>query len=160
MLGLENKLRLYASPTTSKDAYFNIYDVCYAKGERDQKDYIAYIDEAVQFRKAYEHPLRQSFLGNDRRACAQHLETGLRPAGRRRHLLILEEVLPCLRSASTRILHARRKPSWGIWTEHVTVHTYPEYHPDNAIATFRVDIDVTTCGRISPLNALGYLIGS
>lgn len=43
---------------------------------------------------------------------------------------------------------------------HVTVHTYPEYHPDNSIATFRVDIDVSTCGRISPLNTLDYLIGS
>ena len=43
---------------------------------------------------------------------------------------------------------------------HVTVHTFPEYHPDNAIATFRVDIDVSTCGTISPLNALDYLIGS
>ena len=43
---------------------------------------------------------------------------------------------------------------------HVTVHTYPEYHPDNAISTFRVDIDVSTCGKISPLNALDYLIES
>ena len=43
---------------------------------------------------------------------------------------------------------------------HVTVHTYPEYHPDNSIATFRVDIDVATCGEVSPLNALNYLIGS
>ena len=43
---------------------------------------------------------------------------------------------------------------------HVTVHTYPEYHPDNSIATFRVDIDVSTCGQISPLNVLDYLISS
>ena len=43
---------------------------------------------------------------------------------------------------------------------HVTVHTYPEYHPGNAIATFRVDIDVSTCGTISPLNTLDLLIDS
>lgn len=43
-------------------------------------------------------------------------------------------------------------------TVHVT--RYPEYHPDKAISTFRVDIDVSTCGEISPLNALEYLIGS
>ena len=41
---------------------------------------------------------------------------------------------------------------------HLTVHTYPESHPDNGISTFRVDIDVSTCGRISPLKALNYLI--
>jgi S-adenosylmethionine decarboxylase len=43
---------------------------------------------------------------------------------------------------------------------HVTVHTYPEYHPENGISTFRVDIDVSTCGRISPLKALNYLVHS
>ena len=43
---------------------------------------------------------------------------------------------------------------------HVTVHTYPESHPDNGISTFRLDIDVSTCGMISPLKALNYLIHS
>ena len=43
---------------------------------------------------------------------------------------------------------------------HVTVHTYPEYHPDTCLATFRVDIDVATCGEITPLSTLDYLIGS
>ena len=43
---------------------------------------------------------------------------------------------------------------------HVTVHTYPEYHPENSLATFRVDIDVATCGEITPLSTLDYLIGS
>jgi S-adenosylmethionine decarboxylase len=43
---------------------------------------------------------------------------------------------------------------------HVTVHTYPEFHPETAIATFRVDIDVATCGEITPLSTLDYLIGS
>lgn len=43
---------------------------------------------------------------------------------------------------------------------HVTVHTFPESHPSRAISTFRVDIDVATCGEISPLTALNYLISS
>ena len=41
---------------------------------------------------------------------------------------------------------------------HVTVHTYPEIHPHDGISTFRADIDVSTCGLISPLRALNYLI--
>ncbi len=40
------------------------------------------------------------------------------------------------------------------------MHTYPEYHPETNIATFRVDIDVATCGEITPLSTLDYLIGS
>jgi S-adenosylmethionine decarboxylase len=43
---------------------------------------------------------------------------------------------------------------------HITVHTYPEYHPNEGISTFRADIDVSTCGEISPLKALHYLIHS
>lgn len=42
----------------------------------------------------------------------------------------------------------------------MTVHSYPESHPDNGISTFRLDIDVSTCGHISPLKALNYLIHS
>ena len=40
------------------------------------------------------------------------------------------------------------------------MHTYPEYHPETSLATFRVDIDVATCGEITPLSTLDYLISS
>ena len=33
-------------------------------------------------------------------------------------------------------------------------------NPDTCLATFRVDIDVATCGEITPLSTLDYLIGS
>lgn len=45
MFGLENKLTLYGFNNLTKTLSFNIYDVCYAKSERAQKDYVAYIDE-------------------------------------------------------------------------------------------------------------------
>lgn len=41
---------------------------------------------------------------------------------------------------------------------HITVHTYPEQHPHNGIATFRADIEISTCGQISPLTALNALL--
>ncbi len=41
---------------------------------------------------------------------------------------------------------------------HITAHTYPEFDTSSGIATFRVDFDVSTCGTISPLRALHYLI--
>ena len=39
-------------------------------------------------------------------------------------------------------------------------HTYPETDKRSGISTFRVDIDISTCGKISPLRALNYLIQS
>ena len=37
-------------------------------------------------------------------------------------------------------------------------HTYPETHPQQGVCTFRADIEISTCGLISPLNALNHLI--
>ncbi len=39
-------------------------------------------------------------------------------------------------------------------------HTYPETDKASGISTFRVDIDISTCGKISPLRSLNYLIKS
>lgn len=41
---------------------------------------------------------------------------------------------------------------------HITVHTYPDIHIPTGVATIRIDIDVSTCGEISPLKAINYLI--
>ncbi len=41
---------------------------------------------------------------------------------------------------------------------HVCVHTYPESHPKRKICTFRIDIEISTCGLISPLKILNYVI--
>jgi S-adenosylmethionine decarboxylase len=43
---------------------------------------------------------------------------------------------------------------------HLCIHTYPETDSRTGVSTFRVDVDVSTCGRISPLKALNHLINS
>ncbi len=42
---MSEKLKLYGFNNLTKSLSFNIYDVCYAKTEREQQQYIAYIDE-------------------------------------------------------------------------------------------------------------------
>ena len=39
------KMKLYGFNNLTKSLSFNIYDVCYAKTAREQRDYIAYINE-------------------------------------------------------------------------------------------------------------------
>lgn len=164
MLGLENKLRLYGFNNLTKTLSFNIYDVCYAKGERDQRDYIAYIDEQ------YNSDRLTKILCTVTEMIGAHVlnisKQDYDPQGASVTLLITEEALPdqyidksCNRGQKA-VLQARETVVGHLDKSHVTVHTYPEYHPDFEIATFRVDIDVSTCGRISPLNALDFLIGS
>ena len=40
---------------------------------------------------------------------------------------------------------------------HITTHTYPDASDPEGICTFRLDIDVATCGEIIPLRALNYM---
>src|SRR5690606_33131333 len=40
---------------------------------------------------------------------------------------------------------------------HITSHTYPDASDPQGICSFRVDIDIATCGEIIPLNAVNYL---
>lgn len=163
MLGLEKKLTLYGFNNLTKTLSFNIYDVCYAKSEKAQKAYIEYIDEQ------YNSERLTKILCDVTEMIGAHVlnisKQDYEPQGASVNILITEEALPlhlidescnkgeCI-AAQRDTIHAHLDKS------HVTVHTYPEYHPDNAISTFRVDIDVSTCGTISPLNALDYLIGS
>ncbi|MFO7564215.1 MAG: adenosylmethionine decarboxylase [Enhygromyxa sp.] len=43
---------------------------------------------------------------------------------------------------------------------HLCAHTYPDVLDPRGICTFRVDIDIATCGTIVPLRALDYMFQS
>lgn len=40
---------------------------------------------------------------------------------------------------------------------HICAHTYPDFNTFNQICSFRCDIDIATCGEITPLSALNYM---
>ena len=148
---MDQKLKLYGFNNLTKSLSFNIYDVCYAKTPREQKDYIAYIDEQYNSERLTGILERVAEMVG-----AQVLNIAKQdyePQGASVTLLIAEEPVNGLRQRSDEVVAHLDK-------SHVTVHTYPEYHPETSIATFRVDIDVSTCGVISPLNTLDFLIGS
>ena len=158
---MENKLTLYGFNNLTKTLSFNIYDVCYAKSERAQKDYVAYIDEQ------YNSERLTRILCDVTEIIGAHVlnisKQDYEPQGASVTLLISENDMPeemMDKSCNHGHLASRDTVLAHLDKSHVTVHTYPEYHPDNSISTFRVDIDVATCGEISPLNALDYLIGS
>jgi S-adenosylmethionine decarboxylase len=155
---LAHKLQLHGFNNLTKSLSFNIYDICYAPAEQQQA-YIEYIDEAYNSDK-----LTQILKDVSEIIGAQVLNIARQdyePQGASVTMLISEGDAPPppdMNSQSpgplpdTILAHLDKS--------HITVHTYPESHPDNGISTFRADIDVSTCGRISPLKALNYLIHS
>ena len=146
---MENKLKLYGFNNLTKSLSFNIYDVCYANTLKEQKDYIDYIDEQYNSKRISDIMTHlTSMIG------AQGLSISRQdydPQGASATFLIADDtMIPS--GGNEYIAHLDKS--------HVTVHTYPEFHPHNSIVTFRVDIDVATCGKITPLTALDFLIGS
>ena len=143
------KLKLYGFNNLTKALSFNIYDVCYAKTPREQKDYIAYIDQ--QYNSERLTGILTTLTDMIGAKVLNISQQDYEPQGASVTILIAEESMVPVRG-ETKVAHLDKS--------HVTVHTYPEYHPETCLATFRVDIDVATCGAITPLSTLDYLIGS
>lgn len=147
---MQEAIRLYGFNNLTKSLSFNIYDVCYARTERDQKDYVAYIDEQYNSERLTDILLHVTDMigAHVLNISRQDYE----PQGASAAILIAEEEMVPHLDGDIVLAHLDKS--------HVTVHTYPEYHPESAIASFRVDIDIATCGEISPLQTLDYLISS
>lgn len=145
---MQEKMKLYGFNNLTKSLSFNIYDVCYAKTQREQKDYIAYIDEQYNSERLTKilTDVTDMIGATVLNISSQDYE----PQGSSVTILIAEESM--IPAGETTVAHLDKS--------HITVHTYPEYHPETCLATFRVDIDVATCGEITPLSTLDYLIGS
>jgi S-adenosylmethionine decarboxylase len=158
----KGKLKLYGFNNLTKSLSFNIYDICYTKTAEDRKKYIEYIDE--QYNSTRLTNILSDVTEMIGASVLNVAKQDYDPQGASVTLLISEEEVPLYvldPSCNRGIITPLRENIVGhLDKSHVTVHTYPESHPHNEISTFRVDIDVTTCGPISPLKALNYLIKS
>lgn len=163
---LEEKLKLYGFNNLTKSLSFNIYDICYAKTPREQQDYIKYIDSQYNSERLTKILFRVTEMIG-----AQVLSVSKQdydPQGASVTFLIAEEAAvqsgqktPLAKDGNAAAEGPLRDTVVAhLDKSHVTVHTYPEYHPETSLATFRVDIDVATCGEITPLKTLDFLIGS
>jgi S-adenosylmethionine decarboxylase len=155
----KNRLRLHGFNNLTKTLSFNIYDICYAKTAEQREAYIEYIDEAYNAERLT-HILTEvtKIIGaNILNVAYQDYD----PEGASVTIMVSEE--PVVSEGLSNSESPGPLPESVVGhldKSHITVHTYPESHPVNGISTFRADIDVSTCGRISPLKALNYLIHS
>ena len=166
---MSEKFTLYGFNNLTKSLSFNIYDVCYAKSQREQKDYIAYIDQQYNSERLTKLlvDVTEMIGASVLNISSQDYE----PQGSSVTILIADESKVPMGDTTIAMGDVAIAPGDAAMPmgdtvlahldkSHITVHTYPEYHPDTYLATFRVDIDVATCGEITPLSTLDYLIGS
>ena len=150
------RLRLQGFNNLTKALSFNIYDMCYAVSEEQRQRYIEYIDEVYNAERLTQILTEVAHIigANILNVARQDYD----PQGASVTILISEE--PVIDKAAAGKGLISDAVVAHLDKSHITVHTYPETHPHNGIATFRADIDVATCGVISPLKALNYLIES
>src|SRR6056297_290919 len=153
------RIQLHGFNNLTKALSFNIYDLCYATTSEQREKYIAYIDEAYNAERLTQILTDVSNIigANILNIARQDYD----PQGASVTMLIAEEpVTPGTTYSSAAPGPLPETVLAHLDKSHITVHTYPESHPHDGICTFRADIDVATCGVISPLKALNYLIHS
>ncbi|WP_166245257.1 adenosylmethionine decarboxylase [Paenibacillus turpanensis] len=156
----EQRITLHGFNNLTKSLSFNMYDICFTKTKEEREAYIEYIDEQynadrlTKILKAVSDIIGAHVLNIAKQDYV--------PQGASVTLLVSEG--PVVEVPNETFAESPGPLPDSVVMQldksHITVHTYPEYHPDEGISTFRADIDVSTCGEISPLKALNYLIHS
>ncbi|WP_116192491.1 adenosylmethionine decarboxylase [Paenibacillus taihuensis] len=156
----EQRITLHGFNNLTKSLSFNMYDICFTKTKEEREAYIKYIDQ--QYNADRLTAILKSVADIIGAYVLNVAKQDYEPQGASVTMLVSEGPIEQAPEESFEespgplpkavVAHLN--------TSHITVHTYPEYHPDEGISTFRADIDVSTCGEISPLKALNYLIHS
>jgi S-adenosylmethionine decarboxylase len=156
----EQRIELHGFNNLTKSLSFNMYDICYTKTREEREAYLEYIDEhynADRLTKILKHV--SNIIGAHVLNVAKQDYV---PQGASVTILVSEGPVVEVPNESYDESPGPLPDSVVMQLDksHITVHTYPEFHPAEGISTFRADIDVSTCGEISPLKALNYLIHS
>ena len=142
------KLKLRGFNNLTKSLSFNIYDICYARRPEAREEYLQYIDKEYNAERLTRILTEVADIigANILNISGQDYD----PMGSSVTILIAEE--PIDPKPDAVVAHLDKS--------HLCIHTYPETDSKSGLSTFRVDVDVSTCGKISPLKALNHLIES
>lgn len=139
----DNKIPLYGFNNLTKNLSFSLYRVHYLPSSQSINDYHNYINHTYSSEKLTELLTKvcHAIGGNVLNVAGQDYS----PQGASVTLMISEEAKP-----ESLVAHLDKS--------HLCIHTYPEETPQDGIAIFRADIELSTCGIISPLKVLDYVI--
>ncbi|KGJ95001.1 adenosylmethionine decarboxylase [Colwellia psychrerythraea] len=140
---IDNKIPLYGFNNLTKSLSFSLYRVHYLPSAQSVKNYNIYINNTYnsQNLEVLLTKICHAIGGNVLNIASQDYI----PQGASVTLMISEEAKP-----ESLVAHLDKS--------HLCIHTYPEETAQNGIAIFRVDIELSTCGVISPLKVLDYVI--
>ena len=133
----------------TKSLSFNLYDFAVALNDEERVSYIKYIDERYNARQIEANLIRIAEIID-----AEVLNVSSKdfdPNGASVVLLMSDSKAASNNQKSQSIVNIQLDKS------HICAHTYPDSLDESGICSFRVDIDISTCGSISPLYALDFM---
>ncbi|MFA7612849.1 MAG: adenosylmethionine decarboxylase [Candidatus Caldatribacteriota bacterium] len=154
MANPQDTIKLSGFNNLTKILSFNFYDFCIAMDEEQKQEYIQYIHSKY---------------------CAANIRDIARNICKIIEANILNESIQDYDPVGASTMTLMSDIKGGKWDEtivaesgsaavkmhldksHITTHTYPDASDPEGICTFRLDLDVATCGDIIPLNALNYM---
>ena len=130
----------------TKTLNFNLYDFCAARTPAERDSYVAYINDNFN-RQRVANLLRDIARIIDARVLAASAQD-YEPWGASSLLLLGDATaVPALHA-----LHLDKS--------HICAHTYPDFRGKGQVCSFRIDINISTCGDISPLKALNFMLNA
>jgi len=137
------KIPIHGFNNLTKNLSFSLYKLHYLNDKQAHRDYNGYINKLFCADNLTEllTNLCHAIGGNVLNIAKQDYQ----PQGASVTLMISEDALP-----ESLVAHLDKS--------HLCIHTYPEESPQDGVAIFRADIELSTCGVISPLKVVNYII--
>ena len=137
----------------TKALSFNLYDFAVALNDEERASYIKYIDERYSAKQIEALFVRIAEIidANVLNISSKDFD----PYGASVVLLMSD-----LKASDHADLMQQTVVNVQLDKSHICAHTYPDSLDPEGICSFRVDIDIATCGAISPLHALNFMLNS
>lgn len=158
MFGPRDRIALQGFNNLTKVVSFNLYDFYVARSEDERQRYVEDIDEQFSASRITDilREIARIIDAEVLSVSAQDYE----PMGA--SSLVLMSDLGHTQNGGHVQSGTGGHTSVGahLTKSHLCAHTYPDWTDPKGICSFRVDIDIATCGTIVPLRALDYMFHS
>jgi S-adenosylmethionine decarboxylase len=148
----QERLKLSGFNNLTKVLSFNLYDFCIAIDQKQREEYIEFINTKYNAQRIVE--ISKEICNIIDANILNISEQNYDPVGASSMVLMSDVKGQGKWEGGTAQVKCHLDKS------HITAHTYPDASDPNGICSFRVDIDIATCGEIIPLDAVNYLFRS
>ncbi|MBF0208326.1 MAG: adenosylmethionine decarboxylase [Oligoflexia bacterium] len=152
--GNGNKIKLSGFNNLTKILSFNLYDFCIALSEEQKLEYVNFINYKYSAKKLVEisekicEVIEANILGISQQDYDPYGASAL---------VLMSDVKGGSENGGEVAVGKTPQVVMHLDKSHITTHTYPDVKDPVGVCSFRVDIDIATCGEIVPLKAINYL---